>query len=75
MTFSSSGSAKPIIKMEDELYEIELSSIQDVFNLSGISSIGNPFMTILKNLGLMSLNEDLLKRLQKTFPKTNTHVS
>jgi hypothetical protein len=61
--------------MEDELYEIELSSIQDVFNLSGISSIGNPFMTILKNLGLMSLNEDLLKRLQKTFPKTNTHVS
>jgi len=65
---------KAIIKMEDELYEIDLSSIQDVFNLSEKPNIDNPLMTILKNLGLMSLNEDLLKHLKEISPKTDTNM-
>ena len=56
---------RAIIKIEDELYGIDLSSIQTISPLSNIPSIDNPLSKILKNLGIMSLSEDLMNRLKE----------
>lgn len=62
---------KAIIKIEGELWEIDISSIQDIFNMSETPSFDNPLLAVWKNLGLMSLNEDLLNRFRATFPKAD----
>jgi len=65
---------KAIIKIEGELWEIDLSSIQDIFNMPDTPNFDNPLLAIWKNLGLMSLNEDLLNRFKATFPKADVNT-
>jgi hypothetical protein len=66
---------RAIIKIENELYGIELSLIQDASHLSNTLSIDSPLSKVLKSLGLMSLNEDLSNRLNEIFAQTNMTVS
>ena len=56
---------KVVINVENELYEIDMSWIQDAFKISNSVITYNPIQNILIPLGMLALYQEIEKKFYK----------
>jgi hypothetical protein len=60
---------KFIMRIDKELYEMDLSLLQEALSMQNGSNSKNPMLNILKSLGMISFQESLTERLKELFSK------